>query len=367
MDDDDIAFVEEPEEVFVEPDPAPIEFAAPMEFVPLRGGEVRFNIDVNAADFKLGDVYTKPPKKEIDIADIVISLPRSIGYPEIRKTYYKASEDVLNKKIRPGSMGEPFKSERLAIGDPSLVKKYILNTLRSYIPKGNKPILLPANCRYYQSSEELQYFLIERVPEVVTLKAVDTLDEYIRGNVERDDIVYDPDSENYTEYKVSLPWQYFWFEFDAVPENDYGISHSMRKLRMFWATQRISSLSDRVFPAMLPNIGSGDGLVCLGDTFPASNLPTVQRVEEIVRGFFNDSVFNADIPISMAYNTLSDWARYSKLNPYLWMEWETEGRARRQAALNKYLPEMQESGAAEGLIDLSFWQILYDAIKAGEI
>ena len=200
--------------------------------------------------------------------------------------------------------------------------KAVQDRFRKYFerqPIENLPVLLPRNCCYYESTPEYQKFLIEVQPGMFTVKYNSSIDALLLGKIRHGETV---SGATIKEVELAMPWQYFWAVFKAVPENEFGVTHILENSWLLWSQLRISSLSDNVFPALLPNIYHNDGKICLGDTFPASNIPVQARAESIVSDFY-EGIFNTDLNIALPplYKTLKEWATDSKRDKFCWMAW----------------------------------------------
>jgi hypothetical protein len=201
---------------------------------------------------------------------------------------------------------------------------------------------LPTGCRFFlqpiRSTVGETVYVCEVKPGIKTL-AVET---------------YSHQEPQY--YEVAMPWQYFVFKFQENPASHLSYCN---EINLFWSPVRVLALTDRVFPARLPNI-HGDSGVCMGHTIPSSQEPVDRRIEDMINGFYSkESIFQGDLgfrlprkyegretrrpyyfdengnftsadrAVSSSYGSPSKgfegWQKESKENPLCWMKWHWTG------------------------------------------
>jgi hypothetical protein len=158
---------------------------------------------------------------------------------------------------------------------------------------------LPRNCRFFFGDENSRLYVIELKPGYFTIE-------------------HNTEFEDSGIVEVTLPWQYFVFSFTKPEYNRYDIEWTLNLHKLFWSLGRLNTINDRVSVARVLNVGeSGD--LCLGDTYPESDLSCEERVEEMVEAFYSHgSTFNDDMGFRIPYGTMRSWANVSKKTPLWW-------------------------------------------------
>lgn len=121
-------------------------------------------------------------------------------------------------------------------------------------------------------------------------------------------------------FKLSLPWMYFLYDFDFQMRGDALHSFMIRDVHLFMRPTAISAATDRLWPARLANIYA-EGRICWGST-SAENESLAGRINDQVANFF-DTTFNTDLgmPAPHTYDSYVAWEQASADNPLCWIEW----------------------------------------------
>lgn len=170
---------------------------------------------------------------------------------------------------------------------------------------------LPRGTRFFFRHERVSYFVVEMKPgihEVTYDVPEDNAEEY----------GIDPDSGT---VKVAMPWQYFVLSFHEARANNLGITWSFNGVQLFWARERMESLSESlIYHAQLPNVDEYSS-ICLGSTVPNSGLPIDIRIENLVENFYSPaSVFNAELGWRVPYGDIDMWEHRSKQSSLIWRD-----------------------------------------------
>ena len=230
---------------------------------------------------------------------------------KLRTVDSKTTEDVS---------GSPLISSHIKANN--YIRDWLINHVTQFIPKTSASTeipFLPKGCKYFRSDDKEISFLIEVPPGKFNVKYLRIVDlrfadsEYSLEDADEEDLAVET-------VEIAIPWQYFWIQFAIVPPNEYGVTHTLKNQSLYWAADRVMTLRDLVYPARLPNIYIGTGVICLGEAFPPSNLAPVDRAEHLVADFY-ESVFNADLAIQIPYD-MKKWEEKSKADPFVWMNWK---------------------------------------------
>ena len=169
--------------------------------------------------------------------------------------------------------------------------------------------LLPPNVRYIKDdSKNLQMWYLLEAPPAMNVR-INWNDNYKYGRVSRE-------ATNKGESVVSLPWQYFWVSTVKGSDDSGKVVEKLYHVFSFWAQERVSSMDDIVYPALLPNINTR-GETCVGGMKRAS-----KPIDDFFINFYSTE-FNSDFQYwFVPYETFSEWERAVANDPYWWMTYK---------------------------------------------
>lgn len=196
--------------------------------------------------------------------------------------------------------------------------------LALYEKKGKSKFIsnrIPNHTKFMAHSEEVTMYVVEMEPRYVTVRYGWGLAQDINLPLPMDD--------NAKIARVPAPWEYYLMAFSDQQRTDaWGGTHYVNSaLSLLWSPTRINEISDPVWPANLPNIGSG-GVVCLGGTTVEGEAPYL-TLQELVNDFYNTD-FNSDMGGATGpFNTIDEWLAADP-NPANW-DWPPHGSSLAEA------------------------------------
>jgi hypothetical protein len=196
---------------------------------------------------------------------------------------------------------------------------------------GMQTPVLPKNTKLYAQVGDTSYYVIELAPGRYPLPMAANYGDQANYNRYGQ---YRPRRGPRREFKYAMPWQYFVFQFTKTPPNEHGIEHIMNGgPYLYWSRLPLTSWSDRVVAAMVPNVYDS-GLICLGLATPRSGDTITDKINQIVGSFYSeDALFNRDVTIRRPYGAWNRWAAATRDNVYCWRNWPELQRPRLQLAV----------------------------------
>jgi hypothetical protein len=125
-------------------------------------------------------------------------------------------------------------------------------------------------------------------------------------------------------FKVQLPWQYFAYSVHIAITGSSLRDFSVRESFLYWARDPIRSTSDKMFPALCPNVDEA-GSICWGQTQSDSSSLSAQ-LDDLVNNFFT-TTFNEDLGHFTPFGfSLTEWEADSEdpLAHRAWPIWEQD-------------------------------------------
>lgn len=183
-----------------------------------------------------------------------------------------------------------------------------LGNLTSFQPFSLSP--MPKNIQYISTtpsenqSEMTAKVIVQRDPHVARINFLDRDDE-------------DP-----VNYRISLPYSFFWFVLRASQiygKTESEIIWTPLHWGLFWSNGPFTGLDTKVTGARLPNCyPSGD--ICWGSTNVRANQPFGHFIDSAINTFFL-SKFNQDIDFPWPYPSMYEWQSASEEDPEVWRKW----------------------------------------------
>jgi hypothetical protein len=180
---------------------------------------------------------------------------------------------------------------------------------------GDIPVF-PDHIKYYYASPLSKIVVIEQKPSVRTMKFYKFYETFFARD--RDSLSEDEQTTKY--YKLAMPY---------VVLTLYFYNNTFNCLHVHYRTEPLCSLGDMLFCSNLPNIGSGNSLMCMGNLFKDERAEQMSRMDfcsqvNYVVARFWDSTFNADYSVMMKKGAALDerianllkWQDATKEDPF---------------------------------------------------
>ena len=173
----------------------------------------------------------------------------------------------------------------------------------TYMPLEMSP--LPDNTKYMKvqpggSEDSVTVFIITETPP------------------QRRDIQF-----NNTTYKISLPYERFWFVVSGTKTYTAGrqsVVYNARNWGYMWSNQPMVNLESLATWGHLPNVYP-ESNVCFGMNNINAQQAFGHYVNSVINTFWS-SPFNHDLSYEWPYNSMQEWQAASNENPNVWSTWQ---------------------------------------------
>lgn len=154
-------------------------------------------------------------------------------------------------------------------------------------------------------------------------------------------------------HRIALPWTIFYFRARARDGNPNTLNWTFDEWACFHSQTQITSPTQVVIPAMLPNVFS-DGRICFGTTGVDANQPLHDRLDEIVNTWYITNFNNIGhvrpgyMPWGGAGGDYAKWVEETDRNPNCWRDWPEwdpatpEGAAQTHKTITEYMEAEME-------------------------
>lgn len=123
-----------------------------------------------------------------------------------------------------------------------------------------------------------------------------------------------------TEYRISVPWSYFFFVLECNGDLTINSSWSFYNHYLFYSKNRFTFPAQlMLIPAPISNI-DGNGGICFGTTGANARQTIADRIDQNVNDFYRSS-FNSDLDGRGLTISFREWENATKINLNCWESW----------------------------------------------